>query len=102
MPPQESDPQGVPHDVAAIRQEIRAFLDTSDANGRKVGNAKWGVYAFPPSIRGSIIPSGSERKVSKGLRRTLMTQARRLERLVTQRYDEISGSVPLAKPGEEV
>lgn len=101
MPPQENDPQGVPHDVAPIRQQIRAFLDTPDANGRRVGNAKWGVYAFPPSIRGSIIPSGSERKVSKGLRRTLKTQARRLERLATQRYDEIGGTVPAAEPGEE-
>lgn len=230
MPPEENDSQGVPHEVAAIRQQIRAFLGKPDANGKKVGSAKWGVYAFyhydgepiyvgqtnemlqvrigrhltnqrtdavamnvldpfevaeieawplwdlqdrdkkdaeakaklngaeytvfqqvlnqssfgavlnegdiapaalidlPPSVRGSIIPSAlyeqrkhpdvriarrattiaalakviSERKVSKGLRRTLKTQARRLERLVTQRYDEISGSVPLAKPGEEV
>lgn len=230
MPPQENDPQGVPHDVAAIRKQIRAFLDTPDADGRKVGSAKWGVYAFydydgepiyvgqtnemlqvrigrhltnqrtdavamnvldpfevadieawplwdlqdrdkkdvqakiklngaeytvfqqvlsqssfgavlnegdiapaalielPASIRASIIPPAlyeqrkhadvriarrattiaalarviSERKVSKGLRRTLMTQARRLEKLATQRYDEISGSVPIAKPGEEV
>ena len=44
----------------------------------------------------------SERKVSKGLRRTLTTQARRLERLATQRYNEISGSVPVVEPGEEV
>ena len=44
----------------------------------------------------------SERKVSKGLRRTLMTQARRLERLATQRYDQISGKVPTVEPGEEV
>jgi hypothetical protein len=230
MPPQENEPQGVPQDVAAIRLQIRAFLDTPDSNGRKVGTAKWGVYAFydydgepiyvgqtneklqvrigrhltnqrtdavamnvldpfevaeievwplwdledrdkkdreaksrlnaaeytvfqrvlnessfgavlnegdiaptdqielPPSTKARIIPCDlyeqrkhpdvriarrattiaalarviSERKVSKGLRRTLMTQARRLERLATQRYNEISGSVPVVEPGEEV
>jgi len=230
MPPQENEPQGVPEDVAAIRQQIRAFLDTLDANGKKVGTARWGVYAFydydgepiyvgqtnemlqvrigrhltnqrtdavamnvldpfevaeievwplwdlqdrdkkdgeaktqlnaaeytvfqrvlnqssfgavlnegdiaptplielPASIKARIIPGDlyeqrkhpdvriarrattiaslarviSERKVSKGLRRTLMTQARRLERLATQRYNEVGGSVPITEPGEEV
>jgi len=230
MPPQESAPQGVPRDVGAIRQQIRAFLNTPGANGKKIGNAKWGVYAFydydgepiyvgqtyeslrqrigrhltnqrtdavamnvldpfevaevevwplwdlegrdntdheakkrldaaehtvfqrvlsessfgavlnegkiaptglielPPSVRGRIIPEHlyeqrkhpdvriarrattiaalarviSERDVSDGLRRMLMTQARRLERLATQRYNEISGSVPIVEPDEEV
>lgn len=234
MPPQENgnenenEPQGVPQDVAAIRQQIRAFLDTTDESGQKIGKARWGVYAFydydgepiyvgqtnemlqvrigrhltnqrtdavamnvldpfevaeievwpfwelqdkkdreakrilnaaeytvfqrvlsqssfgavlnegdiaptdqielPPSTRSGIIPDDlyeqrkhpdvriarrattiaalarviSERKVSKGLRRTLMTQARRLERLATQRYNEIGGTVPTVEPGEEV
>src|SRR5581483_3056652 len=83
---------------------------------------------LPPSFRGRIIPADlynqrkhpdvriarrattiaalarviSERDVSKGLRRTLMTQARRLERLAAQRYNEISGSIPTTEPGEEV
>jgi hypothetical protein len=83
---------------------------------------------LPPSVRARIIPDGlyeqrkhpdvriarrattiaalarviSERKVSKGLRRTLMTQARRLERLATQRYNEIGGALPTVEPGEEV
>jgi hypothetical protein len=78
------------------------------------------LFGLPPSIRGCIIPQElydqrkhpdvriarpattiaalarviSEREVSKGLRRTLKTQARRLERLATQRYDEIGGTVP--------
>ncbi len=229
MPPTNTPP-GVPQDVAAIRKRIRAFLNTPSANGKKIGNAKWGVYAFfdydgepiyvgqtnemlrsrisrhltnqrtdavamnvldpfevaeievwpiwelqekssgdveskailnsaeytvfesvlkkssfeavlnegdippakplklPPSIRASIIPGElyeqrkhpdvriarrattiaalarviSEREVSKGLRRTLITQARRLERLASQRYNEISGTVPTVVPGEEV
>jgi hypothetical protein len=230
VPPQQDEPQGVPQDVAAIRQQIRAFLDTLDSNGRKVGTATWGVYSFydydgepiyvgqtnemlqvrigrhltnqrtdavamnvldpfevaeievwplwdlegrdkkdpeaksnlnaveytvfqlvlnqssyggvlnegeiapadlielPRSVRASIIPGDlyeqrkhpdvriarrattiaalarviSERKVSKGLRRTLMTQARRLERLATHRYNEVGGSIPVVEPGEEV
>lgn len=230
MPVPDHQPQDVPQDVAAIRQQIRSFLDKLDVNGRKIGNARWGVYAFydydeepiyvgqtnemlqvrigrhltnqrtdavamnvldpfevaevevwplwdlqecdkkdheakkrlnaaeytvfqrvlnessfgavlnegdiaptaqialPSSIRARIIPEAlytqrkhpdariarrattiaalarviSERKVSKGLRRTLITQARRLERLATQRYSEISGDVPTIKAGEEV
>jgi hypothetical protein len=42
----QKKPGKVPHDVAAIRKKIKAFLNTSAANGIKVGNAKWGVYAF--------------------------------------------------------
>jgi len=90
--------------------------------------APCGRTKLPPSTRARIIPENlyeqrkhpdvriarrattiaslarviSERKVSKGLRRTLMTQARRLERLATQRYDQISAKVPTVEPGEEV
>lgn len=226
----EDEALGVPQDVAAIRQQIRAFLDVLAPNGKRIGNAKWGVYAFydydgepiyvgqtnerlrsrigrhltnqrtdavamnvldpfevaeievwpfwelqnrnsqdseakailnsaeytifqlvlgksgfgavlnegdiaatkpiplPQSRRDRIIPDSlyeqrkhpdvriarrattiaalarviSERSVSKGLRRTLMTQARRLERLATQRYNEVSGAVPIVEQGEEV
>jgi GIY-YIG catalytic domain len=225
-----SQPLGVPRDVAAIRQQIQAFLNSQAENGSKIGNAKWGVYAFydydgepiyvgqtnemlrsrisrhltnqrtdavamnvldpfevaeievwplwelqsknsgdapsklilnsaeyavyqrvlklstfgavlnegdipstapfnlPPSMRGRIIPDYlfdqrkhpdiriarrattiaalarviSERSVSKGLRRTLMTQAVRLQRLAMTRYNEIGGAVPIVKNGEEV
>lgn len=223
-------PIGVPEDVAAIRRGIRAFLDTQTPGGAKIGNAKFGVYAFfdydaepiyvgqtnerlrsrigrhltnqrtdavamnvldpfevaeievwplfelegrdtrdpgakvtlyaaeytvfqlvlnkstfgavlnekdiaptqviplPPSYRQRIIPDElyahrkhpdiriarrattiaalarviSERDVSNGLRRTLITQARRLERLATDRYYEIGGTVPVAEQDEEV
>ena len=43
----------------------------------------------------------SERNVSKGLRRTLMTQALRLQWLATKRYNETSGNVPVVGPDEE-
>jgi len=38
--------EGQPGDVAAIRREIQAFLRSPDGNGRKIGSAKCGVYAF--------------------------------------------------------
>jgi hypothetical protein len=43
----------------------------------------------------------SEREVSRGLRRTLLTQARRLELLARQRLAEIGESYPAEAPGEE-
>jgi hypothetical protein len=230
MPKASKKAQGVPEDVALIRGQIRSFFDSQVPNEKKVGSAKWGVYAFydydgepiyvgqtneslrsrigrhltnqrtdpvamnvldpfevaeievwplwelqgrqskdaiarkflnaaeytvfqtvlkkssfgavlnekeirktelielPPSQRGPIIPPElyqqrkhpdvriarrattiaalarviSERHVSKGLRRTLTTQARRLERLASQRYDKITGQVPTIQLGEEV
>jgi hypothetical protein len=230
MPNGDNQPVGVPQDVAAIRRAIRLFLDTPAQSGLKIGNARWGVYAFfdydrepiyvgqtnemvrtriarhltnqrtdavamnvldpfevaeievwplwelqerdsrdsdakqvlnaaeymvfqtvlgrssfgavlnegdiaptsvielPQSFRGSIIPEEiylqrkhpdiriarrattiaalarviSEREVSDGLRRTLVTQARRLERLAFQRFAELGGSIPIVQPGEEV
>jgi hypothetical protein len=230
MPRRVAQPETAPHDVAAIRREIRRFLDTPCANGISVGNAKWGVYAFfdydgepiyvgqtyeklrsrigrhltnqrtdavamnvldpfevaeievwplwelqdrnkedvdavsrlnsaeytvfqkvlrqssfgavlnegdiaptaqielPQSTRGRIIPEDlyslrkhpdvriarrastiaalarviSEREVSDGLRRTLVTQARRLERLASARFTELGGRVPVVEPSTEV
>ena len=43
----------------------------------------------------------SERDVSKGLRRTLQTQARRLERLASERLGEVSGAFPVEGKAEE-
>ena len=43
----------------------------------------------------------SERDVSPGLRRTLLTQARRLERLAGQRLEDFKGRIPVEEPGEE-
>lgn len=216
---------GVAPEVAAIRTEIRRFLDTLDSAGRKIGNAKYGAYAFydydaepiyvgqteemlrsrisrhltnqrtdavamnvldpfevaeievwplysedlkgnvekvlnateytvfqkvlkesklgavlnekdipktrlvklPRSYRSRIIPEGlyelrkhpdtriarrastianlarviSERNVSKGLRRTLLTQARRLEQLAARRLADFVEEYPVEKKGEE-
>ncbi len=43
----------------------------------------------------------SERDVSKGLRRTLLTQARRLESLARIRLDQITGDAPVENPGKD-
>lgn len=43
----------------------------------------------------------SERDVSIGLRRTLLTQARRLERLAAQRLSDFREPFPIEEPGEE-
>ncbi len=37
---------GLPADVAAIREELRAFFQSSDVNGRKLGSSQFGIYAF--------------------------------------------------------
>ena len=39
-------PEGLPRDVASIRAEIKAFFESRDDEGRKIGRRKWGVYAF--------------------------------------------------------
>lgn len=221
-----SKPAGVPADVAAIRKRLREFLDSKTPEGRSIGGARFGVYAFfdydgepiyvgqtyeslrsrigrhltnqrtdavamsvldpfevadievwpffdleglsisdaqrkatldaaeytvfqralesstfkavlnegdiapatviplPPSYRGRIIPDElyihrrhpdvriarrattiaslarviSERDVSKGLRRTLVTQARRLEKLALDRYRDFAGAENTATP----
>ncbi len=85
------------------------------------------LISLPPSFRRRIIPDElydqlkhpdvriarrastianlarviSERDVSKGLRKTLLTQSRRLERLAQSRLNEISDTIPMEKPGEE-
>jgi hypothetical protein len=37
---------GLPFDVAAIRKAIKAFFESLDDNGNRIGGRKWGVYAF--------------------------------------------------------
>ena len=85
------------------------------------------LIKLPPSVRGRIIPEEiyeqlkhpdlriarrastianlarviSEREVSKGLRRTLLTQAKRLERLAEKRLQEIHQEFPEEDGGEE-
>lgn len=46
MPDENSDFPDTPHAVEAIRRRIRDAFDTLDSQGRKVGNAKHGIYLF--------------------------------------------------------
>jgi hypothetical protein len=100
--------------------ELKAVLNEKDIPKRP-------AIELPPSFRGKIIPNSiyehrrhpdvriarrastiaalarviSERDVSKGLRRTLVTQARRLEHLAQQRFEGIGGQVPTETLTEE-
>jgi hypothetical protein len=90
----------VPTDLIELPPSIRARIIPGDLyEQRKHPDVRIARRATTIAALARVI---SERKVSKGLRRTLITQARRLERLATQRYNEIGGSVPTTKPGEEV
>jgi hypothetical protein len=44
--PAAGTPVGLPTDVAAIRKEISTFFNSKDSAGRRIGNYKFGVYAF--------------------------------------------------------
>lgn len=46
MPDHKDKPIGSPFEVVAIRRAIRKFLDSPNSEGRKIGGAKFGVYAF--------------------------------------------------------
>jgi hypothetical protein len=102
------------------QSDIGAVLNEKDI-------AKQPEIALPVSYKGRIIPDGlyesrkhpdvriarragtianlarviSERHVSKGLRRTLLTQAKRLELLAGQRLAEIGGDIPVKSAQEE-
>ena len=100
--------------------QLKAVLNEKDI-------AKKPATDLTPSFRGKIIPTSiyehrkhpdvriarrastiaalarviSERDVSQGLRRTLVTQARRLEHLARQRFEGVGGPVPTEEPTEE-
>ncbi|MCL5006410.1 MAG: GIY-YIG nuclease family protein [Acidobacteria bacterium] len=46
MPSPKDKPTAPPSDVVTIRRAIRKFLDSENSEGRKIGGAKFGVYAF--------------------------------------------------------
>lgn len=65
---------GVSPEVAAIRAEIRAFLDTTDPAGRKIGNAKYGAYAFYDYDGEPIYVGQTEEKLRSRIARHLTNQ----------------------------
>src|SRR5438067_2340828 len=65
---------GVAPEVAAIRAEIRRFLDTLDSSGRKIGNAKFGAYAFYDYDAEPIYVGQTEEKLRSRIARHLTNQ----------------------------
>lgn len=65
---------GVSPEVAAIRTEIRRFLDTPDTSGRKIGNAKYGAYAFYDYDGEPIYVGQTEEKLRSRIARHLTNQ----------------------------
>jgi hypothetical protein len=100
--------------------QLKAVLNEKDISKKP-------AIDLPASFRGKIVPNSvyehrkhpdvriarrastiaalarviSERDVSKGLRRTLVTQARRLEHLAQHRFQGVGGQVPIEEPTEE-
>jgi len=113
-------------EYAVFQKVLKASALGAVLNEKDIPKSKKKL-ALPPSLRGRIIPDAlfeerkhadiriarrastvaalarviSERDVSAGLRRTLLTQAQRLERLAAQRLSEIDASPPVEKGGEE-
>jgi hypothetical protein len=67
-------PRDVPDDVAAIRSEINRVLATEDSEGRSVGDAKFGVYAFYDYDREPIYVGQTSEKLRTRIRRHLTNQ----------------------------
>lgn len=100
--------------------KLNAILNEKDPNGSQLAD-------LPSSFRARIVPDGlyeqrqhpdvriarraatiarlahiiSERDVSAGLRRTLLTQAARLEKLARERFEPFANKVQTKSPGEE-
>lgn len=65
---------GVSPEVAAIRAEIRRFLDTPDQVVGKIGNAKYGVYAFYDYDGEPIYVGQTEERIRSRIGRHLTNQ----------------------------
>jgi hypothetical protein len=64
-------PTDVPHDVALLYQGVANYLDTVDDQGRKIGDAKCGVYAFYDYDAEPIYVGQTTEKVRVRIRRHL-------------------------------
>jgi hypothetical protein len=108
-------------DNAVANSKFKAILNEKDPPPSKL------TVEIPPSLRGSIVSDRvnelrshpdfriarrsliisrlaqviSERKVQGGLRRVLLTQAKRLEWLANRRYEGMGGASSVAKEGED-
>lgn len=64
----------VPREVKAIREELVAFLDSSDSTGRLPGNARCGVYVFYDYDGEPIYVGQTRERVRVRIRRHLTNQ----------------------------
>jgi hypothetical protein len=64
----------LPEDVAAIRVEIKKFFATKDADGKRIGSYKHGVYAFYDYDAEPIYVGQTEEKLSGRISRHLTNQ----------------------------
>jgi len=93
----EKDPPA--GDRTALPESVRARIVPDDVYElRKHPDTRIARRAMTIAALAKVI---GERSVSKGLRRTLLTQARRLEALARGRHDEVAGEPPVEEPGEE-
>lgn len=74
MPKNAKSDIGAPHDVAAIRKTISAFLNTTDNRGRLVGNAQYGIYVFYDYDNEPIYVGQTREKLRTRIRRHLTNQ----------------------------
>lgn len=90
--PQDSSPITLPEPVSAriIPDELIPLREHPDVR-----------IARRASTIAALAKVLSERNPSKGLRRTLVTQAQRLERLASDRYHQVVGEPPQEGSGEE-
>jgi hypothetical protein len=65
---------GVPEDVALIRKKISEALNTRDGNGLRVGDARFGVYAFFDYDGEPIYVGQSKERLRTRIRRHLTNQ----------------------------
>jgi hypothetical protein len=105
---------------AITNSQFKAILNEKDPPAGKL------IIEEPPSCRGRIVSEQvfkirshphyrlarralilsrlaqviSERKVQGGLRRVLLTQAKRLQWLAARRYDALGGAASVAREGE--
>lgn len=89
----------IPTDLVRLPESFRAKIIPEDLfEFRKHPDIRIARRASTIARLAQVI---SERDVSAGLRRTLLTQARRLEKLADERFAPFSDAIPTAESGEE-
>jgi len=72
--PKPNELSGLVPETEAIRREIAALLNTKDANGKRIGSRKYGVYAFYDYFGEPIYVGRTKETVGTRIRRHLTNQ----------------------------